>query len=242
MTSKNQKLIERAWPKIEAAVLDAVKESGSDKLGRIATVRSRPAELSAHVRLSWSAASPGGLAERTLVATPDRVRTLSATFPSFNVSTIDPDVGDLGAHRQWAEEVRRDERRWLIHQLVAEASQASGAMTESDLTVGRRLIALRPAANLADQCADKGVELVDLKGLTWSGPTGAPVQPPCAALLLPTDRFGIARLEDFTLSWEVDDAGDITLTLEERIELIGFTGQPQADVTQFASIAPLPSP
>lgn len=240
MKPNTQTLVDHAMPAIEAAVTKGLKEAGATALSTVVVVRDGTPELASHVQFSWDPPVGTVLTSRALVATVDDVHELRATLP-LGVSDFDPEFGSTKSVEDWAAATRVNERRWVIQKVEGQATSVPHPLSVSDLANAvrdsdkpLRLIALQHVANLAEHCEKLDMEYVDATHLQWHTAFGV-------ALLYACDKFAASRLEPFELAYELSTTA-VTLILAERLELIGFTGSPQADVHRFMTAAALPQP
>ena len=235
MSSTSEALIEKAWPKIEAAVKTGLAEPKAAALSAVVAVPTRSADLAGHVRFKWGERFGSTLKSRRLWVAVDNVVELSAV-KSFPLSSLDPEFGSTDAVTKWATDTRANERRWVIDRIARQGTMTAATLDAAELKKaaaviaatspnGVRLVAFTKVDHLADHCEALDIEFVDAAVPAWPAGFGAAVVYAC-------DKFAASRLEEFTPSWEVD--GDkFELSLTERVELIGFDPCPQIDVVRF---------
>lgn len=241
MNSKTQTLVDNAMLRIEAAVTEGLKEPDDTALSKVVALRDGKPELASHVQFSWD--PPVGnpaLTSRALVATVDNVHELQATHP-LAISDLDPEFGATKSVADWAAATRVAERRWVIQEIEGQATSVHHPLSATDLALAAqgsdtalRLIALQHVAHLEEHCEKLDIEYVDATHLQWHAAFGV-------AMLYPCDKFAASRLEPFEMTYELS-TNTVTLILAERLELIGFTGTPAADVRRFLTAAAFAAP
>lgn len=245
MNPRDQTLVENAWPKIDAAVKAGLTKRKKDQLSEIVAVPSRPADLNSHVQFAWGTESGTALKERKLAVSVSRIHEIRTT-ETLPIGSLEPQFSAPEVLVKWADETRLREVRWAIEQIAGQAMDhpdplglpaldaAKGAKdANQEFMTFWRLVALKPIDHLAELCAARSIEYVDASNHSW--PTAAGV-----ALLFRSDTFAMSRLEPFSLTWQLSGTTGVTLTLAERLELIGFTDDPQDGVLRFMTATTLP--
>jgi hypothetical protein len=227
-------LVDAAWPAISAAVRKGLKEDGQE-LTKLVTVVKRPDDLGEHVSLGWSSPPTSGstFSEQTLTATAGAVSQLRVAR-QLERSDLDPEPGQrtLRDLTDWATAARAAEHRWVLGRIRGIASSAGvlddGAVDA--LGLGWRVIVFSTVDGLEERCRARGIDPVA---------RDAASAPACAALAVPVAALAVARVEDLTPTFDYTDTG-ISVTLSERIELIGFT--PTAGARRYDSIGTITPP
>lgn len=225
--------VEAAWPEISKALTTGLKETKGEELSTLVTIVDRSSDLSSRVRLGWSDPEPAGALEyRALKATVGTVGELRGRFRLLR-SDLDPRLNEdtVIELTDWAKEVRKGERRWVLAQIndKAEQKETFNRRTLRQVEPGWRLVSFSVVEGLKEACAQRDVEFIPCK---------ASDAPGVKVLVYAQAQFSVARLEDLTPRFEYGDDG-IDVFLTERVELFGFDDD--APALKYSTVGTFPA-